>query len=185
MKRLENIPGSAFFPFCGHRSLVGLVGSARITAQRILDDVAQLETVCLTVLRKHELLLGKIRIPLDVLRTSITAQPSWIPAEILALNCSRGTDLAKILDALLCGVTPAKVVPLLCDVNIYYRVMKFLYSESYVALDVHTWLKRMPLIFGKWHLYKQTIITVYHSFFPIFGTPAAPFQPKLSHLLSP
>ena len=58
-------------------------------------------------------------------------------------------------------------LPLLCDENIHYRVLKLAYSETYKKYDIRKFLSRTPLVYGTWHPYKYLITVLYRSYFPI------------------
>lgn len=60
-------------------------------------------------------------------------------------------------------------LPLLVDINIHYRVMKFLYGESCQAYDFRLWLCNIPVLYGVWHPYKYCVLQVYRFFYPIFA----------------
>jgi hypothetical protein len=57
--------------------------------------------------------------------------------------------------------------PLLTDENIFYRLMKMAYGESYAAYDVRGFLRNFPLMYGVWHAYKAAVLRTYQTFFPL------------------
>ena len=57
---------------------------------------------------------------------------------------------------------------MLVDMNIHYRVLKFMHGESTVGYDFRQWLCSLPLLYGVWHPYKYAVLQVYKAFFPIF-----------------
>ena len=60
-------------------------------------------------------------------------------------------------------------LPLMADMNIHYRLMKFMYCTSMDNFDLRQWLCNVPLLFGVWHPYKYCVLQVYRVFFPIFA----------------
>ena len=60
-------------------------------------------------------------------------------------------------------------MPLLVDEKIHYSVSRLMYSKAYMEYDVHSWLRQVPLLYGVWHPYKQTLHLVYRTFFSVVG----------------
>ena len=166
-KELVSLPGAAFAPFVGYPRLQDLLKFSRAFAQDVCDTAIhrRLMGLCASVLVQDDVLEGKIRVPLDRLRGDNPPHlPAWIPCELLPWNCSKNIDLINILSCLHKHFTAGRPIPLLMDVNLYYRVLKLLYSRSYYAWDTHTWLKKLQLVFGKWHLYKHLCTVVFGVF---------------------
>ena len=180
-KELVRIPGSLFAPFTGYPPLDALVRQAQHFGRDVADAALhrRLVGLCDTVLTREDVLGGRIRVPLDRLRLEDSPPhlPNWVPAELLPWNCSRNTDLVAILECLRKHFTCGPAIPLLVDVNLYYRALKFLYSRSYHHWDTHAWLKKIQLVFGKWHLYKHLVTVVFRRFFPWLARLAEALNP--------
>jgi hypothetical protein len=78
--------------------------------------------------------------------------------------------MAKVLEELdrLRAHTRTDSLPVLCDIDIYWRFLKMAYGQSFLDLNVRALLKCHPLNFGVWHAYKQAVGEVYYAFFPFF-----------------
>ena len=50
-----------------------------------------------------------------------------------------------------------KQIPLLVDINIWYRILKLMYGASYCDINTRKWMAQTPLIFGVWHAYKYCV----------------------------
>ena len=46
---------------------------------------------------------------------------------------------------------------ILADVDIFYRIVKAMYSETHVHLNIRGALFNRPLIFGLWHSYAHCV----------------------------
>ena len=60
-------------------------------------------------------------------------------------------------------------LPVLVDMNIHYRVLKFMHGESTGKYDFRQWLCSLPVLYGVWHPYKYCVLQVYRVFYPIFA----------------
>lgn len=111
--------------------------------------------------------LDRIRVPCDVRRESVTAA-DWWPYDIQGHNISSSEGLVQVLAYLQRETAKLRLLlaPVLCDVNIFWRIQRMLYSQSYVHLDVHAGLGSMPIIFGVWHCYVHCIRRVWAVFRP-------------------
>ena len=58
----------------------------------------------------------------------------------------------------------ASLMPVLSDVNIFWRPQKLMHSVSYAACDVANALVDHPLLFGVWHAYKHCLLRVHAVF---------------------
>lgn len=187
VRRLQPMPGAAFFPFRGHPSLSQLVARGPALARDIAGIGESLVGICETILSSPAVRGGLIRVPLDWRRANAryTREFLWQPLELINLNCSGSRELLVILETLQKGLKPAQGnLPLLGDVNIFYRVCKCLYGVSFARADCHKWLRGMPLVFGFWHTYKYVCQIVYKKWFPFvaaFSTSLNPNTPVYNH----
>ena len=111
--------------------------------------------------------LEEIRVPLDVERTHVRS-PQWSPFQLTKENVSTSDEFVKVLHHLRENVLPhlRPPMPLLCDVNLYYRLMKLVYGRGYAQWDVAHGLRFTPPVFGCWHLYKHCATLVWRAFLP-------------------
>ena len=58
------------------------------------------------------------------------------------------------------------ILPLLVDENIYYRICKIVYGQSYARWNLGTLLGRLPPLYAIWHPYKYAATRCYSAFFP-------------------
>ena len=111
-----------------------------------------------------------IRAPLDIVRLDVKRSP-WEPWQIADIDTKQGVGMAKALEVVdgLRAHTRTPTLPVLCDIDIYWRFLKMAYGASYLDLNVRALLKQHPLNFGVWHAYKQAVGEVYYAFFPFFA----------------
>ena len=94
----------------------------------------------------------------------------WRPLNLLKEQVGLTVDLAHIVQRVVdLQATNGLVMPLLLDENIHYRLSRFMYGRSYAGWDVRALLRQVPLLYGIWHPYKQTLWIVHRCFFPIIA----------------
>lgn len=108
-----------------------------------------------------------MRVPCDVFRRGVQAA-DWWPYDVQPLNISTSEGLVDVLvyvksEADRLGLLMS---PILCDVNIFWRIARFLFSASYVHLDLHSALHSCPVVFGIWHCYVHCVKRVWAVFRP-------------------
>ena len=108
-----------------------------------------------------------MRVPCDVFRYGVQAA-DWWPYDVQPLNISTSEGLVDVLayvqsEAACLGLLMS---PILCDVNIFWRILRFMFSASYVHLDVHCALHSSPVVFGIWHCYVHCVKRVWAVFRP-------------------
>ena len=98
----------------------------------------------------------------------MTAAP-WKPQTISSSNIFANSGLAKCLGQILAvQQLSCSNTPFMADINIYWRLLKITYAES--VLQINVWQLFSPNvlpIFGIWHAYKYSVMSVYDSFHPI------------------
>ena len=155
-------------PFPGHVPLLtltirvpGVAGEVETALSQLVHRVADLVATALQA--------AWIRVPLDVVRPrreslqwrSLTLSENRVSAnrELLEVLLDiRGFQAHTRLDA-----------PLLVDEKVHYAISRLMYSQPFSGYDVCGWLGRVPLLYGVWHPYKQTLTLVYWAFFPVFA----------------
>jgi hypothetical protein len=110
---------------------------------------------------------ANVRVPCDVRRVGVQSAP-WLPYDIQSLNISTSPGLVKVLCYLLdeSKKLRLRLAPVLCDVNIYWRIARIMYSMSYAEADTMYALKGHPMIFGVWHCYVHCVRRVWTVFRP-------------------
>ena len=60
-----------------------------------------------------------------------------------------------------------RVLPLLVDENIHYRILKLLYGAKNQRWNMRAYLRYVPVIHGVWHAYKFVVTQTFRVFWPI------------------
>ena len=112
---------------------------------------------------------GNVRAPLDVRRDATTVQaPVWRP---FALSKEKVTGRVGLLNLLHFAKDVAqqtnRVLPLLVDENIHYRILKLLYGARNQRWNMHAYLRYVPVVYGVWHAYKFVVTHTFRVFWPI------------------
>ena len=122
-------------------------------------------------------LRSDIRVPLDIHRDNCRSL-QWRSYDLNQLQVGSNEQLVHLLaEVLELQQHTAHQLPLLVDEKVHHAVMRLLYSSSMKGLNVHSWLKDVPVLFGVWHAYKQTITLVYRGFFTLIGNLESAGQP--------
>lgn len=107
-----------------------------------------------------------IRAPLDKQRPPATRLP-WRPYHMSDCPVQTQVGLLGTLGFLLQEQQRAgTTLPVLCDMNIHYRIVRMLYGEGWVEWDTGAAFQRIPPIYGLWHLYKYCVDRVWERFYP-------------------
>jgi len=100
---------------------------------------------------------------------------------------ANNADLVRTLSMIVGTFLPRcrSPMPLVMDVNLYYRILKLIHAEGYARWDVRAFLQYCPVLHGVWHAYKHCCLKVFHAFhseylFLLHGTvaPSDPFPNK-------
>jgi hypothetical protein len=157
---------AAAFP--GHLSLFHLTLRVdavttfiQLATDRLLSQVTQF-AAC-------EVQSSWIRVPLDVARPRVRSL-RWSALSLSESTVSSNVGLLEVLDEVrMFQRRVGRATPLLVDEKIHYSVCRMLYARSFSGFDMGAWLRQVPLLYGVWHPYKQTLHVVYRAFFPIFA----------------
>ena len=57
-----------------------------------------------------------------------------------------------------------RVLPLLVDENIHYRVLKLLYGSKNQRWNMRAYLRYVPVVYGVWHAYKFVVTHTFRVF---------------------
>ena len=141
---------------------VGTVDSMAIHAYRRLMHVV-------TQLRTQPLQPSELRVPLDVQRPR-RRRLHWRPLTMYEDRVGSAAELLWVMQDIreLQGRV-GRPVMLLVDEKVHYSIMRMLYSQPYSQYDVHRWLVQVPVLYGCWHAFKQTVVLMYRHFMPVFG----------------
>ena len=112
---------------------------------------------------------GNVTAPLDVRRDARTVQaPVW---RLFALSKEKVTGGVGLLNFLHFAKYAAqqtnRVLPLLVDENIHYRILKLLYGAKNKRWNMRAYLRYVPVVYGVWHAYKFVVTHTFRVFWPI------------------
>ena len=109
--------------------------------------------------RNHCMMYEDIRVPLDVRRKQVQAV-CWYPYAIWAANVSSVPGLITCPGQ--CRGIHSRHPPshLLCDINIFYRMLKVAYEQTVTAVGIRDFLRWTPPLMGIWHCYKCCVTTL-------------------------
>ena len=112
---------------------------------------------------------GNVRAPLDVRRDARTVQsPVWRPFALSKEKVTGGVDLLNLLHfAKDVAQQTNRVLPLLVDKNIHYRILKLLYGAKNQRWNMRAYLGYVPVVYSVWHAYKFVVTHTFRVFWPI------------------
>ena len=112
---------------------------------------------------------GNVRAPLDVRRDARTVQaPVWRPFALSKEKVTGGVGLLNLLHfANDVAQQTNRVLPLLVDENIHYRILKLLYGAKNQRWNVRGYWRYVPAVYGVWHAYKFVVTHTFRVFWPI------------------
>ena len=116
-----------------------------------------------------DLMFSDVRVPCDRRRHAVSAAP-WFPYSIgnFAVGSTSG-----LVDALVQLVRmqflTRDTMPFLVDVNVYYRILKLMYSVTHCSANVRGTLAKHPGCFGLWHAYVHCVRRTHALFLPVWA----------------
>ena len=112
---------------------------------------------------------GNVRAPLDVRRDATTVQaPVWRPFALSKEKVTGGVGLLNLLHfAKDVAQQTNRVLPLLVDENIHYKILKLLYGAKNQRWNMRAYLRYVPVVYGVWHAYKFVVTHTFRVFWPI------------------
>ena len=94
-----------------------------------------------------------IRSPLDCRRTSV-GNLQWKPLFPKGLTIGSQPDLAALVHVLVEVQRQSnKVLPMVVDETIHYRLYKMMHSKSCAQYNLALFFSRYPVLYGMWHPY--------------------------------
>lgn len=152
--------------FAGYPTLKGLFLEIENATKALQETRRHLPNLRIR-LRLEHLGYDDVRSPMDIRREEVFP-PVWYPFDLVEDNIAETRGLVAVLQHA-CQIQQdlnASSMTLLCDQNIYYRTMKLLYGRTYMGVNVHGFLRKVPLLHGVWHSYKMVVRALYNVFLP-------------------
>ena len=137
----------ALSPFPGYPQLQALFASLPSVVRRLQAAYARVHDGAALV-ASEEVDPTWIRVPLDIQRTDMRSL-QWLPYLLTDQIVGSQKDLLGILgDLAMLRTQTGRVLPLLVDMDVHYRVMKILYGVSTSPWDYATTIARTPVLYG-------------------------------------
>ena len=112
---------------------------------------------------------ANIRVPLDVHRDGVRAL-QWKPLGLKAEVIGSQKGLLAVLDFMKVVAGQCNMPsPLLVDINIHYRIQRFMFAPACAGWKVQERLVHTPPVFAVWHVYKQCCTVVRRRFFSVLA----------------
>ena len=101
---------------------------------------------------------GELWEPLDIVRLA-RGGFQWQPYDLMGSNISSTPGLAQVLEAVALVRTDSlqECVPILDDMDVYYRILHLMYWKPTSQIGLRNCLGPFPLLLGIWHCYKHAI----------------------------
>ena len=96
--------------------------------------------------------------------------PVWRPFALSKEKVTAGVGLLNLLQfAEDTAQQTNRVLPLLVDENIHYRILKFLYGAKNQQWNMRAYLRYVPVVLSVWHAYKFVVTHTFRVFWPILN----------------
>ena len=120
--------------------------------------------------RSWYLRFDPVRVPLDIRRYNVTMAPRWT-CDVLLINISSRDGLLEVCSNVdeWRTRTGKSTSPVLCDVDLYYRMLKLQYNVTHVSVATDSFFAHTPLLFGVWHSYKYCVAECYRRLLPLWA----------------
>ena len=93
--------------------------------------------------------------------------PVWRPFALSKEKVTCGVGLLNLLQfAKDTAQQTNRVLPLLVDENIHYRILKLLYEAKNQRWNMRAYLRYVPVVYGVWHAYKFVVTETFWVFWP-------------------
>ena len=108
---------------------------------------------------------GDIRVPLDIVRHGVRSL-QWTPLQLVEESVGTREGFLHLLHHVHSVWLPQcrTPLPVLVDLNLYYRHMKIMYGLHYRRWAYAEHFRHMPMLFGVWHSYKYACTLVFRRF---------------------
>ena len=94
--------------------------------------------------------------------------PEWRPFALSKEKVTGGVGLLNLLHfAKDVAQQTNRVLPLLVEENIHYRILKLLYGAKNQRWNMRAYLRYVPVVYGVWHAYKFIVTQTFRVFWPI------------------
>jgi hypothetical protein len=108
-------------------------------------------------LKQRPLTFDQVRVPCDVRRRG-ARNLGWTPWSVNGENVGSTTGMLSSVEYIMnMQRRSGKLMPILVDVNVYYRILKLLYHKDVISLNVRGAFRGHPLVFGLWHAYAHCV----------------------------
>ena len=108
-------------------------------------------------LQQNPLSFEQVRVPCDVRRVGVR-NLGWMPWMVYGENVGSTSGMVVSLSRLLAAQrVVGKLMPIIVDVNVYYRLLKLLYHKSLMKVNLRGAMSQHPLLFGLWHAYAHCV----------------------------
>ena len=153
--------------FSGYCKLDALKQHLCVVARRLRDSFLLLCDATKT-LRQGAIEAKDIHAPLNCRRTSLRTL-QWKPFFVVDVTTRLQSDFVALVHSLVeVKQHSNKVLPILVDENIHYRLCKMMYSKSYAQYNLALFLCLCPVLYAVWHPYKYAITVCSKRFFRLF-----------------
>ena len=145
---LLHIPSIPVFP--GYPALWDIVTSITSIASSASAAAARLHRG-LNVILDDDIRPAWIRVPLDIQRMGMRSV-QWLPYVLTEESVSSQLDLLNILQGLKAVQDQTRrVVPLLVDMDIHYRILKLIYGSANKEFNFRMKMLLTPVLYGVCH----------------------------------
>ena len=108
-------------------------------------------------LKQNPLSFDQVRVPCDVRRLG-ASNFGWTPWSVNGENIGSTLGMLSSLGyAMDLQMKTGKVMPIVVDVNVYYRIVKMLYHKDLISVNIRGAFREHPLVFGLWHAYAHCV----------------------------
>ena len=157
-------PEGGFPPLKGSLCIQELLERAQ-DLPKMLQNATRVLRVRIDSSREQHFGYDTIRAPLDIRRYGVAMAPRWT-TDVLPCNVSARKGLLEVCRNLMewRQHTGQNCTPILCDVDLYFRIHKLHKTLPNTAVDTGSFMRHTPLFFGLWHAYKYCLIMCYRRF---------------------
>ena len=108
-------------------------------------------------LKQRPLRFDQVRVPCDVRRRG-ARNLGWTPWSVNGENVGSTLGMLSSVEYVMnIQRRSGKLMPILVDVNVYYRILKLLYHKDTISLNIRGAFRGHPLVFGLWHAYAHCV----------------------------